>query len=284
MKKFQDANEQAEFIQGEFEQLMSKLKTADPIKLPRTWGYEIETPEADKVYNDTNANDREFIEFHQDGSVSSGDGCECDCSSCQYHECDCEDCENRNTDPEHDCGSSWCCGNYQEIVSKGGLDTTKPEALERLEKLGIRNCEITEACGLHIHIASGDLNPLQVAKVLTAWRLLANILDPIAGIHRKRNSYCQDHTPEQEALVRQGHGAERYLTWNTQSHFTPKFGRPATLELRKHEGTNNPDRVRAWAYLAVSMVEFAKSNRPTYWLSQCETLGEALDQLGKVRA
>jgi hypothetical protein len=63
-----------------------------------------------------------------------------------------------------------------------------------LESLGIRDCEINEACGLHIHVSSADLSPLQVAKVLTAWRLLADILDPIAGVHRKRNSYCQDHT------------------------------------------------------------------------------------------
>jgi hypothetical protein len=284
MNKFQDTNEQADHIRGEFAQLMERLKNAEAIKLPRTWGYEIETPEADKVHSNASRADLELIEFHQDGSVSSSEGCECDCSSCAYHECDCENCEDRNEDPSHDCGSSWCCGNYQEIVSKGGLDTTKPEALERLEALGVRGCEINEACGLHIHVSSADLNPLQVAKVLTAWRLLADILDPIAGTDRKRNSYCRDHSEADEAQVRRGQSAERYLTWNTQSHFSPKFGRPQTLELRKHEGTNDPDRVRAWAYLAVSLVEFGKSNRPSYWLTKCQTLTEALEQLGQVRA
>jgi hypothetical protein len=282
--EFQSTKEQADYIVGEFAELMETLKNGEPIPLPRTWGYEIETPEADKVYHNTTSTDRELIEFHQDGSVGSGDGCECDCSSCRYHECDCDDCENRNTDPDHDCGSSWCQGQYQEIVSVGGLGTTKPEALERLETLGIRDCEITDDCGLHIHIHSADLSPLQVSRVLTAWRLLADILDPLAGAHRKRNRYCADHSPEDEERVRKGESAERYLTWNTQSHFSPKHGRPQTLELRKHEGTNDPDRVRAWAYLAVSMVEFAKSNRPTYWLTKCRTLAQALGELGKVRA
>lgn len=284
MKKFQSTQEQAQHVANEFAQLMETLKNGEAIKLPRTWGFEIETPEADKVYNNASRLDLEAIEFHQDGSVSSSEGCECDCGSCAYHYCDCDNCEDRNEDPSHDCGSSWCCGNYQEIVSKGGLDTTKPEALERLESLGIRECEITEECGLHIHVSSEDLNPLQVARVLTAWRLLANILDPIAGADRKRNRYCADHTEADEERVRKGVSAERYLTWNTQSHFSPKFGRPQTLELRKHEGTNDPDRVRAWAYLAVSLVEFAKSNRPTYWLTQCETLAEAFSNLGRVRA
>jgi hypothetical protein len=284
MDKFTSTQEQAQHIAGEFAQLMETLKNGEAIKLPRTWGYEIETPEADKVWNNSNSADRELIEFHQDGSISSGDGCECECRSCQYHECNCSDCESYNDSPDHDCGSSWCSGNYQEIVSIGGLNSTKPEALERLEALGIRDCEITDDCGLHIHISSADLNPLQVAKVLTAWRLLADILDPIAGTHRKRNSYCQDHSEADEAQVRKGESAQRYLTWNTQSHFSPKFGRPQTLELRKHEGTNDPDRVRAWAYLAVSMVEFGKSNRSTYWLTKCQTLTEALEQLGQVRA
>jgi hypothetical protein len=275
-------------IRLEFAELASALRWTEPIPLPRTWGFEIETPSADRLHNEATRQDLELIEFHQDPSVSEGgdswgDTCECECSSCLYHECNCENCEDTNTDPDHDCGSSACytsSGEYQEIVSIGGLDTTHPQALATVERLGLRNCEITPECGLHVHVASSDLSAVQVAKLLTVWRLVAHVLDPIAGHERKHNRFCQDHTEHDEAQVRKGEQTDRYLTWNTQSHFSPAYGRPQTLELRKHAGTNDPHRVRAWAWLAVGMVEFAKSDRPVYWLGQVKTLADLTRHLG----
>lgn len=275
-------------IRLEFAELASALRFMEPIPLGRTWGFEIETPEADKVHDNATREDLEVIEFHQDPSVSEGasdwgDTCDCECRSCVYHDCDCNDCENQNTDPDHDCGNSDCyssAGEYQEIVSIGGLDSTHPKALETVERLGLRNCEITAECGLHIHVSSADLTTVQVAKLLTVWRLLAHVLDPIAGHQRKTNRFCQDHNEHHEAQVRKGQATDRYLTWNTQSHFSPAYGRPQTLELRKHSGTNDPHRIRAWAWLAVGMVEFAKSDRPVYWLSQVRTLADLVRHLG----
>lgn len=275
-------------IRLEFAELSSALRFMESITLSRTWGFEIETPDADRLHNDANRQDLEVIEFHQDPSVSNdgnswGDTCDCDCSSCVYHECDCPTCEDTNTDPDHDCGGGACytsSGEYQEIVSIGGLDSTHPKALETVERLGLRNCEITPECGLHIHVSSADLSALQVAKLLTVWRLVAHVLDPIAGHDRKTNRFCQDHNEHHEAQTRRGEATDRYLTWNTQSHFNPAFGRPQTLELRKHEGTNDPHRVRAWAWLAVGMVEFAKSDRPVYWLGQVHTLADLITHLG----
>jgi hypothetical protein len=275
-------------IRLEFADLAQKLRDSEPIPLARTWGFEIETPDADRVHDNASREDLEVIEFHQDPSVSEGDNgwgdtCDCDCRACTYHDCDCDNCDDQNTDPDHDCGSSECyssSGEYQEIVSIGGLSNTHPEALEAVERLGLRSCQITAECGLHIHIASADLSPLQVAKLLTVWRLVAHVLDPISGHNRKENRFCRDHTEHDEERVRRGEVTERYLTWNTQSHFSPAFGRPQTLELRKHSGTNDPDRVRAWAWLAVGMVEFAKSDRPVYWLGQVHTLADLVRHLG----
>jgi hypothetical protein len=195
---FTSTTEQAKHNRQEFAELITQLASAEPTKLPRTWGFEIETPEADKIYNQATSAHTEVIEFHQDGSVSSADGCECECSSCRYHDCDCPNCEDQNTDPEHDCGSTWCSGEYQEIVSVGGLDTTHPEALAVLDELGLVDCEINDDCGLHIHIGSADLTPIQVARVMTAYRLASPILDAIAGQHRKHNTYCRPNAPTEE--------------------------------------------------------------------------------------
>ena len=277
---FTSTAEQAEYNRREFEQLEIDLANAEPTKLPRTWGFEIETPEADKIANQATRETREVLEFHQDGSVSSSDGCECDCVSCAYHDCNCDDCEaNNNGEPSHDCGSSWCAGEYQEIVSVGGLDTTHPEALKLLDEFGLSDCEITSDCGLHIHIASADLTPSQVARVMTAYRLASPILLPIAGEHRKHNSYCRPNDQTEEQHARDGHGTDKYRAVNTCWHFSPKFGRPNTIEFRQHEGTNDTSRVRAWGWLLVQLVEFGKSDRPLYWLGKAQTLTQLIREL-----
>lgn len=278
--EFQSTQEQASHNWAEFEDLAKRLKTATPTELPRTWGYEIETPEADKVANNADSKAESLIDFHQDGSVSGADGCECDCSDCEYHECDCQHCENTNTDPEHGCGSAWCVGRYQEIVSRGGLKTTHPEALEILPELGLEDCEITDECGLHIHIASKDLTPLQVARVITTYRIASDILDPIAGEARKHNTYCRPNDPRDEELARHGEGTDKYRAVNTRHHFSPFGGRPQTIEFRQSEGTNDIHRVRAWAWLLVQLVEFAKSDRPVYWVGKATTLNELIKALG----
>jgi hypothetical protein len=278
-RTFTSTAEQNEHNRREFEQLEIDLANAEPTKLPRTWGFEIETPEADKIAGQTTSSHRDILEFHQDGSVSSSDGCECDCSSCAYHDCDCPNCEDQNTDPDHDCGSSWCSGEYQEITSVGGLDTTHPEALALLDELGLSDCEITSDCGLHIHIASADLTPAQVARVMTAYRLASPILLPIAGEHRKHNSYCRPHDPTEEDWARRGQATEKYRAVNTCWHFSPKFGRTNTIEFRQHEGTNDTSRVRAWAWLLVQLVEFGKSERPLYWLGKAQTLTQLIGEL-----
>jgi hypothetical protein len=282
----------AETIRTEFARLMQKLAEQPPAKLPRTWGFELETPEADQAYNRATRQDLEHIEFHQDPSVSDGDGyddeCECQCRYCLYHDCNCDECEiEGSSDPDHDCGSSLCYGNnseYQEIVSKGGLDTTHPEALEVLTRLGVESLEITQNCGLHIHIFSGDLTALEVSRVMTAYRLVSKVLTRISGEHRTENRFCLSNSQEEEQATRKGRETDKYRAVNTLWHFratTPNSwnNRPATLEFRQHEGTNNPRRIRAWAWVLVQLVEFGKSGKPLYWLGKAKNLTEVLEAI-----
>ena len=272
----------------EFTELMSKLENQPPAKLPRTWGYELETPEADNIHNRATRQHLEAIEFHQDPSVTDdeyGEECYCDCRDCTYHECNCEDCETEgSSDPEHDCGRSDCYtrgSQYQEIVSRGGLDTTHPEALAILDELNISHVKITELCGLHIHVFSGDLTPLQVSRVMTAYRLAAPVLTAISGEERVHNRFCEPNTPQEEQACRSGRESDKYRAVNTLWHFRANEAntwntRPATLEFRQHEGTNSTARIRAWAWLMVQLVEFGKSNRPLYWVGKSRTLAELL--------
>lgn len=289
--QFTSTNEQTAHIRREFDELINDLKNAPPEDLPRTFGFELETPSADQIRRDMTSEDRALFNFTNDPSVSEEDRqqCECSCSSCNYHECNCDNCEDQNDDPGHGCGNWDCEGNapeFTEITPAGfqGLSNTHPEHLEALKRANVSSADITELCGLHIHVGSGDLTALQVARVLTAWRMTDHILNPIAGMERKNNRYCEDHDENEEWHARRGNGSEKYRAVNTAHHFSrlpggylhDPAGRPPTLEFRRHEGTNSVARIRAWGWLMIQLVEFAKSDRPVYWLSKAQTLGELL--------
>lgn len=294
---YRSTTEQAEAVGDQFARFALALDCAEPRELPRTYGFEIETPDADTVRENAlralrahNAGleadnlpkvDLETVlDWKGDGSVTGSnqnEECECDCRSCAYHDCDCDDCENRNTDPDHDCGSDYCynTGEYQEITSVGGTSTTHPLSLEILAEADLRNAEINDTCGLHVHVGSADLTPAQVAQVVSAYRVLANILNPIA--ERSDAYYCQTNTDEDITFARNGIGSQKYRAVNTGPHFSNY--RPKTIEFRQHAGTNSTVAVRAWAVLLVALVEYAKNNRPVYWLARCRDFDELAKEL-----
>ena len=235
-KTYTSTREQREAIESQFARFALALDCAEPRELPRTYGFEIETPSADTIrdnalsalsaYNaEAEANNRErvslreILDFKADGSVtgeSQNEDCECDCSSCVYHDCDCDSCElNNNGDPDHDCGSEYCynSGEYQEITSLGGTTTTHPLSLEILAQADLRSAEINDTCGLHVHVGSADLTPSQVAQVISAYRVIADLLEPVA--ERRGAYYCQDNTEEDANNARRGYGTEKYRAVNT---------------------------------------------------------------------
>ena len=254
---------------------------APPKDTPRSWGFEIETPEADELYNALSRDEWALMEFCEDASIDGGgnEECECECRYCYYHECNCGSCEVEGSDdPEHGCGSSECYQEgteYQEVKTlDGGVKTTHPEALTALVGAGLETVKITNQCGLHLNIGSADLTPLQIAKVLTAYRLGAWLFDTITG--RPDNRYSQKLDPDQERLARLEEATGKYSTVNTQHHFNNVKRNPerARLEFRQHAGENSASEIRAWAWLLCELVEFAKTDRPIYWLAQAKTLAE----------
>ena len=254
---------------------------APPRDTPRSWGFEIETPEADELYNALSREQLATMEFCEDASIDGGssEDCECDCRYCYYHSCSCDSCEVEGSeDPEHGCGSSDCYQEgteYQEVKTlNGGVKTTHPEALTALVGAGLETVKITDQCGLHLNIGSADLTPLQVAKVLTAYRLGAWLFDTITG--RPDNRYSQKLDPDQERLARLEQSTGKYSTVNTQHHFSNIKHNPerTRLEFRQHAGENSASEIRAFAWLLCELVEFAKTDRPVYWLAQAKTLDE----------
>jgi hypothetical protein len=254
---------------------------APPRETPRSWGFEIETPEADELYNALSLDELATMAFCEDASIdgASSEECECECRWCLYHECDCDSCEvEGSSDPDHGCGSDECYQEgteYQEVKTlNGGVKTTHPEALTALVGAGLETVKITDQCGLHLNIGSADLTPLQVAKVLTAYRLGAWLFDTISG--RVNNRYASPIDPTLEAQTIREQATGKYTAVNTQHHFHNIKQNPdrTRLEFRQHAGENSASEIRAWAWLLCELVEFGKSDRPLYWLAQAKTLDQ----------
>lgn len=283
-------------IRREFDQFARDLAESAPATTPRTWSFELETPDADIVHRSMmthyrlqnadltdligeSVNPRDLIEFCGDGSVerhdSDSDECDCGCSSCTYHECDCDFCDNGSDDPQHDCGDSDCyqgAGTYQEIKPATYCEGTHPQHLALLDLANIADTEINATCGLHIHLGSADLNARDVANTIRVYRALTPILDVIAG--RAGTYYAQKNTERQAQKVQfEREGTEKYYAVNTAPHFAGH--RAQTIEFRQHEGTNDTAEIRAWAVLLMQIVEFAKTNRTTLWLESATTFAEA---------
>jgi hypothetical protein len=268
-------NAQKVAILDQFETYAETLATAEPTTTARTWGFEIETPDADNVYARTTYDQREgTLDFKGDGSVERayGGDCECECSDC-VHSCDCDNCDLTNgyTSLDH-CGNGDCSGtgDYQEITSVGGISTTHPTALAILDQAGITDCETNDTTGLHIHLGSADLTPEQVARVISTYRQALHILDPLAG--RSGVYYAQAPRLEHSEDARQGYASEKYRAVNTATHFHGGSFRPKTIEFRQHAGETNVDKIRAWAMLLIEIVEFAKGNASVFWIGGARDL------------
>lgn len=262
-------------VLDQFETYAEALAEATPTDTARTWGFEIETPDADNVYARTDYDQRkDCLEFKGDGSVEreGGNDCECDCSDC-YHSCDCGNCDLNNgyTELDH-CGGGLCngTGDYQEITSVGGLTTSHPTALDILQNAGLSDCETNDTTGLHIHLGSADLTAEQVARVISTYRQALHILDPIAG--RSEVYYAQAPRLEHSEDARQGYASEKYRAVNTATHFHGGSFRPKTIEFRQHAGETNVDKIRAWAMLLIEIVEFAKGNASVFWIGGARDL------------
>jgi hypothetical protein len=256
---------------------------APPRDTPRSWGFEIETPDADTLHEALTRGDRGLLNFTQDSSIEGGgsEECNCECRYCFYHDCDCESCEvDGSSDPDHGCGSDECYqegSEYQEITTlDGGVKTTHPQELAVLVAAGLESAKITSQCGLHLNIGSADLNPAQIARVISAYRISYDLLTVIAG--RESERYAPKPVPEYETMAHRSEATGKFTAVNTQHHYhnLGSYGdrNRARLEFRQHEGTNNPAEIRAWAWLLIELVQFAKSTRPLYWVAQAKTLDQ----------
>lgn len=279
---------------AEFQEFAIELdKNLPPI--PRTWGVEIEAPNMQLV-SDQLATFSDVVNgkgglrvdgyplfFTEDGSVKREDGeCECECDSCS-HDCNCNECE-RQDNLYHECGNNECggVGDYQEVSTIGGLDRLNHEAMNLIQEAGIENLEYNDTCGVHLNIGSSDLTPSEVARVLSAYRRIAPIVDAIAGRSDVYYAVANSELDIEEA--RQGRASHKYRAINTAHHFNGESTRTIRLEFRQVAGEQfkgNRQLIQAWAFILIQLVEFAKSDQPIFWLGCAKSVSQLMSELSR---
>ena len=222
----------------------------------RTWGFEIEVPDAcgvEPVYNSG-------IEKGEDGSLRSynSNNCDCDCSSCVYHECNCDHCEDGNDSPEHDCGYSECSqADMAEFRTTGAIQRLKHSGMyDLLKKLNNADAEMNDTAGTHIHVWAQDLTTNQVGQVMAIYKYTESIMSVIAG--RFNVNYAGEMQSGDIALALSRKNPQLKAIKPRAVNVTHLLGGRGTLEFRQMDCNLNADRITFWAWLVRGLVEVVK--------------------------
>ena len=243
----------------------------------RTWGFEIEVPDAKDVKAPTG------IEKGDDGSLrsyESDDDCNCDCDDCCYHDCDCDWCDNRNPDPDH-CGSSSCANcDSAEYRSIGGIQRMQHAGMNELCKnLNEENAEMNDSAGTHIHVYAQELTTQQVGQVLLTYAWLDTIIKPIAG--RKNVNYAMPVPVQYISKAVKRNQAALSTEKPREVNCMHLFNGRGTLEFRQMDCNLNAKRITAWAWLVRGLVTAAKRGATIRDYRNCTDLNGVVSVLAK---
>ena len=221
----------------------------------RTWGIEVEVPDAKGV------DAPQGFEKGEDGSLrsNSGDGCECSCTGCNYHDCDCDYCDNRSEGDEH-CGSEYngcSSADMAEFRTTGGIQRIISSGLNKLcKELNEEDAEMNDSAGTHIHVFAADLTTNQVGHVMAVYRRLRPIFNVICGREnvnyakklpigriknalKKVNAVLSNEKPYEVNLMHLASGR-------------------GTIEFRQMDCNLDANRMHLWAWIVRGLVTAAK--------------------------
>jgi hypothetical protein len=243
----------------------------------RTWGFEIEIPDAKGVPAPAG------VEKGDDGSLRSyeaGDDCDCDCDDCNYHDCDCDNCYNRNTDPDH-CGNSECATcDSAEYRTIGGIQRMQHAGMFKLcQDLADKGAELNDSAGTHIHVYAQDLTTNQVGQVMATYRWLDTIIRPIAG--RKNVNYAMEIPVSYIASALSRKNATITKDKPREINCMHLFNGRGTIEFRQMDCNANAKRITAWAWLVRGLVTAAKRGATLSNYKECKDLNDVIGVLAR---
>lgn len=131
--------------------------------------------------------------------------------------------------------------------------------------------EVNNTCGFHIHLDTSDFNSIEKENIQNWWCYLEKIFFAFVPENRRNRTYCKSITKTWTKNHRQYHWrSDRYVALNISAD--SKWG---TYEIRLHQGTLNPIKIKSWISLFLSFFEvFSQIKFTTYRQTKLNKMNE----------
>ena len=208
------------------------------------------------------------------------------CHSTSYHGRTCDTCHQRvdYTEWKVERDSSVC---HQEEDEDGNEYTAGGEAISpvgygdsHLEQIGkvmkalrTGGARVNTQAGLHVHINMKDMGKEGLANFVTTWAQQEDFLFGLCAPSRRNNHYCEPISmTDAQNIATQFRASGRAYGNRGALNITsyPKLG---TFEIRMHQGTLNPEKMRAWVKLLLAFAQVVKENQFSDLVPDLSVLG-----------
>lgn len=178
-------------------------------------------------------------------------------------------------------------GNGWEVVSPvlagdDGIEQVR-KATRALRGIG---ATVNRSCGMHVHHEIRDLTVDGIKQVFRTWRANQPLIDGlVAPSRRGRQTYCGDVTDAEMGQVeaaRDIRSMENFYRFYSNLNLGA-FGRFGTIEIRQHQGTNDPEKIVSWIKFGQAIIDRAaeQSAAGTTTATASSRVRDMLGQLGE---
>lgn len=165
---------------------------------------------------------------------------------------------------------------------------------KEIQKLCEFDLETNTSCGFHLHLDAHDIDESQVINIAYNYSQIEDFLFCLVAPSRRDNSYCKRleynwslllSNKDRTNLIREVYKSDnifyekyhnkRYEFLNIHSYFYRR-----TLEIRLHQGTFNPEKIRNWVNLHQAFFELFKNKTYFHWSLAIEDLLSLVPEIG----
>lgn len=161
------------------------------------------------------------------------------------------------------------------LKGEAGLNLLR-EVMTAMREAG---AEVDQRCGMHVHIATDDMDNQQRAMAIHTLFGQHDMLDRLVAPSRHTNSYCRK--PDGATVQNWVHQMQTY--GRIQEHERRRsinvcsFAKYGTIEIRYHQGTLNGRKAQTWVKFLLALFATAKNDEQDTLPTGLALLGQLVD-------
>jgi len=162
-----------------------------------------------------------------------------------------------------------------EAVSPVGKGDAHLEEIGKvMETLKRNGAIVNRQAGLHVHINMKDMGRVGLANFVLTWQQSEDFLYGLCAPSRRTNHYCEPMSlTEAQNIANQFRTTGRAYGNRGALNITsyPKLG---TFEIRMHQGTLNPKKMKSWVKLLMAYTQAVKEGKHSDLTGDLSVLGK----------